>query len=176
MPILPIIWGLAQLVPSILPFFSNDETANTAAEAVSKVASAVAGTDNLEDAVKAIAGNPEKEAEFRAKMLDHIAQMYQAETERLKIEAEDRDSARKMQIETHDPTPRYLALGVFLIWSFVQVWMMTRGLPTGISEAVVQRALGMLDSIMMIVVTFYFGSSLGSKLKTDYFAGTGKGK
>lgn len=162
-----IVLALAQLVPSILPFFTKNETAQRAAEVVTQVATSVAGTDSIEEAAGKIMADAQAKTAFQAGMLDHVAEMYKLETERLQIEKEDRDSARKMATETHDKTPTYLALGVFLVWSFIQIWLVTQGLPEGSSEAVVQRALGILDAVILAVVGFYFGSSLGSKLKTE---------
>lgn len=81
--ILPIIMGLAQLAPSILPLLTRDETANKAAEAVSHVARSITGAADDEAALDAIKASPQLQLDFQVALNGHALGMYQEETKRL---------------------------------------------------------------------------------------------
>lgn len=82
-PILPIIAGLAQLAPTILPLLSRDETAQKAAEAVSTIARQVTGQDNDGTALEVLKANPNLQIEYQQAVNDHALGLYQEETRRL---------------------------------------------------------------------------------------------
>lgn len=85
------------------------------------------------------------------------------------VAAQDRDSARKMQVSTRSNMPALVAMlalaGFFGILSaliFVE-------LPTG-AQAPLNIMLGVLGTLVVGVSNFYFGSSAGSKAKTELMA------
>jgi hypothetical protein len=84
-----------------------------------------------------------------------------------RISNEDRDSARNREVSLRDWTPRVLA-GLITVGYFgVLFWMLRFGLPnTGSSEALLVM-LGALGTAWGGVVAYYFGSSAGSKEKTE---------
>ena len=86
-----------------------------------------------------------------------------------KISSEDRDSARKMQMETRDWIPRALALSVTVGFFGILAWLLTKGVPPTGSETLIYM-LGALGTAWTGIVQFYFGSSAGSKAKTDALA------
>ncbi len=51
-----------------------------------------------------------------------------------------------------------------------EVAVLVRGLPQGTSELVVGRVLGLLDSIAMTVLAYWYGTSLSSAVKTEMLA------
>ena len=83
-----------------------------------------------------------------------------------KISSEDRDSARKMQMETRDWIPRALAISVTFGFFGILTWLLTKGVPPTGSETLIYM-LGALGTAWTGIVQFYFGSSAGSKAKTD---------
>ena len=86
------------------------------------------------------------------------------------IHAGDRNSAREMAVKTGDIwTPRIIAAVVFIVWGLIN-WKLFNGTIGGDMRELVARALGTLDAILMAVVYYYFGSSSGSKEKTDAMA------
>ena len=83
-----------------------------------------------------------------------------------KIEAGDRDSARNMQIRTNDWIPRAMAIMVTFGFFGILAWLLVRGVPPSGSETLIYM-LGALGTAWTGIVQFYFGSSAGSKAKTD---------
>jgi len=83
-----------------------------------------------------------------------------------RISAADRDSARNMQIHTNDWIPRVLAILITVGFFGILVWMLIKGMPPTGTEALLMM-LGALGTAWTGVVNFYYGSSAGSKAKTD---------
>ena len=83
-----------------------------------------------------------------------------------RISAADRDSARNMQINTNDWIPRVLAILITVGFFGILVWMLIKGMPPTGTEALLMM-LGALGTAWTGVVNFYYGSSAGSKAKTD---------
>ena len=83
-----------------------------------------------------------------------------------RISAGDRDSARNMQINTNDWIPRVLAILITVGFFGILVWMLIKGMPPTGTEALLMM-LGALGTAWTGVVNFYYGSSAGSKAKTD---------
>ena len=83
-----------------------------------------------------------------------------------KIAAGDRDSARNMQMHTNDWIPRAMAIMVTFGFFGILAWLLIRGVPPSGSETLIYM-LGALGTAWTGIVQFYFGSSAGSKAKTD---------
>ena len=86
-----------------------------------------------------------------------------------RISSGDRDSARKMQMQTNDWIPRILALIITVGFFGILIWMLINGMPKNGTEALLMM-LGALGTAWTGVVNFYYGSSAGSKAKTDAMA------
>ncbi|WP_028310991.1 hypothetical protein [Derxia gummosa] len=91
-------------------------------------------------------------------------QQLAADTAALATAAQDRASARAMQTETRDITPRLLAGAVVLGWLCVQGWLLGHTVPADMRE-IIARLLGTLDAALCLVLNFYFGSSASSRAK-----------
>lgn len=100
--------------------------------------------------------------EFRATM----AQLgFQNEQALAKLAADDRDSARRREIEIKDSTPRIIAYLLIALYIGVQIFLLSSVVETSMRE-IVMRSLGTLDAALGLVLGYYFGSSAGSDKKT----------
>lgn len=160
------------------PFIS---TALTAGGPLGTMASAAIGkalgVEKVDDPEQAIAGaTPEQllalknaEQEFAARM----AELGFNTVEKLEeIAAADRNSARQREIAVRDKTPMILAFIVvgmvisiegFIIWHGL-------GMMDATTAAIVGRILGTLETGLVMVLAYYFGSSSGSADKTAILA------
>jgi hypothetical protein len=81
-----------------------------------------------------------------------------------KLNVEDRKSAREMQVTTHSHIPPTLAILIVVAWATVQGFLLTNVIDASMRE-LIARVLGTLDGALMLVLSFYFGSSSGSQAK-----------
>jgi hypothetical protein len=80
------------------------------------------------------------------------------------LAVEDRSSARQMQISTGSFVPPTLSIMIVVAWSAVQYFLLTHVIDPSMRE-LIARVLGTLDGALMLVLSFYFGSSSGSQAK-----------
>lgn len=85
-----------------------------------------------------------------------------------RIAAGDRDSARKMQVQTGSWVPGVLAVGITIGFFGILGWMLVHGLNKDMagSDALLIM-LGSLGTAWAGVVGYYFGSSAGSQHKDE---------
>jgi len=81
-----------------------------------------------------------------------------------KLAVADRTSARQMQISTNSFVPPTLSIMIVVAWSAVQYFLLTHIIDPSMRE-LIARVLGTLDGALMLVLSFYFGSSSGSQAK-----------
>ena len=81
-----------------------------------------------------------------------------------KLAVADRASARQMQISTNSFVPPALSIMIVVAWSAVQYFLLTHVIDPSMRE-LIARVLGTLDGALMLVLSFYFGSSSGSQAK-----------
>ena len=81
-----------------------------------------------------------------------------------KVAADDRKSAREMQISTKSLIPAVLAIAVTLGFFGILIGMMTETFKT--SDALMLM-LGSLGTAWTGIIAFYFGSSAGSQAKDE---------
>ena len=90
------------------------------------------------------------------------------------LHAADRADARAREIKTGDyVTPRLLAGSITLGFFGVLAWMLGFGIPQAGGEALLVM-LGSLGTAWVSVVAYYFGSSAGSRAKTEELVGLAK--
>jgi hypothetical protein len=136
--------------------------ADTAKKAVLDVAQEVIG-DKINDRTQAeeagvqIGTDPELKLEFQRLLNARLANDAAQETIRLQAELADRQNARNRDIATGDTTGRHLAYAVFLVWACANAWLLIMGQPENVSDAILGRALGMIDGVTMLVASFHWG-------------------
>jgi formate-dependent phosphoribosylglycinamide formyltransferase (GAR transformylase) len=83
-----------------------------------------------------------------------------------KLAVDDRASARSMQVATHSFVPAMLSVLVVTAWAVIQYFLLTHIIATEMREIII-RILGTLDAALMLVLSFYFGSSAGNSRKDE---------
>jgi hypothetical protein len=147
---------LLSLLKGVAPTLATIVAGPLGGAAVSAIAGKFGVSDSVEAVAKAIAGDPQaaqKLAEINLKQFE--------------MENADKDSARnrELAIATSAAAPWYskmvtpaLALGVFVLWSTVNILLLNNNIPDAMREIVI-RMLGSLDAANMLILSYYFGNS-----------------
>jgi len=157
------------LLGSVAPTIATALGGPVAGMAVKALSGALFGhEDGTDEDIQAALANPTGDQLAALKKIDadFKVQMKSLDIDLERIAAGDRDSARTMAIATHDWIPRVLAVGVTLGFFGIIAYILTFGLPASGGEALL-LLIGTLGSAWTGVMAFYFGSSAGSKAKTD---------
>jgi hypothetical protein len=85
------------------------------------------------------------------------------------LAASDRDSARKREMTVLDNTPKVLAYLVTGGFFSVLGFMLTNTVPVE-SKDVLNLLLGSLGTAWISVISYYYGSTSGSRAKTELLA------
>ena len=90
------------------------------------------------------------------------------------LAAQDRASARYMQVGVRFVMPPLLGCFVVVTAGFTEFRILTHGIHPGLEPVVAGRILGTLDAAALLVLNFFFGSSADSRRKTEILAETMK--
>lgn len=113
-----------------------------------------------------ISSSPETLLKLREIETEFEKDMAQVGIDFERIAADDRASARGREIAVKDSMPAVLAVGVTLGFFMVLGWMLINGKPATGGDALLVM-LGSLGTAFGSIVAYYYGSSAGSKLKTE---------
>jgi hypothetical protein len=147
---------LLGLLKGIAPTLATAVAGPLGGMAVSALATKFGVSDSVESVAKAIAGDPQA-----------AQKIAEVELEYAKLDAADRDSARKNEaaLATSENTPLLnksvtpiLALVVVVAWGLIQYHLLTHVVPTEMREIII-RVLGTLDGALVMVLSYYFGAS-----------------
>jgi len=106
---------------------------------------------------------------------DFQAQMKALEISEEKLSFDDTANARAREMSVKDWTPRIIAYLVIVLVLIAEGSMFFVGQPKGVDGVVLGRILGTLDSALMLVLGYYFGSSVGSQSKDSTISSLAKG-
>jgi hypothetical protein len=120
--------------------------------------------DELIEAAKT--ATPEQLLALKQAEQDFAVRMRELDIDLERITSADRNSAREREIKTGDWTPRALAAAVTFGFFGVLSWMIANGLPANGGEAMLVM-LGTLGTAWGAIISYYFGSSAGSREKTQ---------
>jgi hypothetical protein len=147
---------LLSLLRGVAPTLATIVAGPLGGAAVAAIAGKFGVADSVEAVAKAIAGDPQA--------AQKLAEM---ELEYAKLDAADRESARKRELEiaTSASAPWYskmvtpvLAVGMFALWASVNILLLSSSIPDAMREIVI-RMLGSLDAATMLILSYYFGNS-----------------
>jgi hypothetical protein len=133
-------------------------------------------TANPEKAVEemVLGQQPEIVAQLRQAELDLQKHLADNDIDLERIAAEDRASARAREIAVQDHTPAILAYSVTVGFFATLGFLLWHGKPEAGGDALLVM-LGALGGAWAAIVSYYFGSSAGSKDKTAALARFAKG-
>jgi hypothetical protein len=149
---------LLSLLKGAAPALATAVAGPLGGAAVAAIAAKFGVADSVEAVAKAIAGDPQA-----------AQKLAELELEYARLDAADRDSARKRELEiaTSTAAPWYskmvtplLAVGVFALWALINYTLLTHQIPihSDMREIVI-RMLGSLDAATMLILSYYFGNS-----------------
>lgn len=91
------------------------------------------------------------------------------------VDADDRASARGREVALHDWTTRALALAVIALFA-VQMFLLTRQAIPAENRDAANQLLGILYVAVTVVLSYYFGSSAGSRTKDAVLGRVAEGR
>ena len=162
--------AILNLVRTVAPSLASAVGGPLAGMAVRTISEALLGKpDGTEDelAQAAAKATPEQLMALKKAEQDFAVKMRELDIDLERIANADRDSARNREVATKDWTPRILAGLITSGYFGALFYMLVNGLPQhGGSEAMLVM-LGTLGTAWGGIVAYYFGSSAGSKEKTE---------
>ncbi len=162
--------SLLSLVRTVAPSIATAVGGPLAGMATRAISEALLGKPDgteAELAEAAAKATPEQLLALKQAEQDFAVRMRELDIDLERISNADRDSARNREVATKDWTPRILAALITVGYFGALFYMLRNGLPPqGGSEAMLVM-LGTLGTAWGGVVAYYFGSSAGSKEKTD---------
>ena len=156
---------LGQIAPTIATALGGP-LAGIAVKTLSSVLLGHEGGTEEDISAAMASASPDQLAALKKIDADFKAHMKELDIDLERIAAGDRDSARQMQTATKDWVPKVLAVVITLGFFGILIWMLLNGMPKTGTEALLMM-LGALGTAWTGVVNFYYGSSAGSKQKTD---------
>lgn len=156
-----ILKTFGPLIGSVAPTIATALGGPVAGMAVKALSGALFGhEDATSDDIKTALANPTADQLAALKKIDadFKVQMKALDIDLEKIAASDRDSARNMAIMTHDWTPRILAMVVVAAWG-ITTWYLLQNVIEPSMREIIARVLGNLDSALVLVLSYYFGSA-----------------
>ena len=160
---------LLNLVKTVAPSIATAVGGPLAGMATRAISEALLGKpDATEDELVEAAKNatPEQLLALKQAEQDFVVRMRELDVDLERIANEDRSSAREREVKTGDWTPKALAAAVTCGFFGVLFWMIANGLPANGGEAMLVM-LGTLGTAWGAIVSYYFGSSAGSREKTQ---------
>lgn len=167
-----ILKAFGPLLGQVAPTIATALGGPLAGIAVKTLSNVLLGREDgsAEDVSAALAtASPEQLAQIKQIDADFKVRMKELDIDLERIAVSDRESARNMHVQTQDWIPRVLALLITVGFFGVLAYMLLNGMPKSGTEALLMM-LGALGTAWTGVVNFYYGSSAGSKAKTDAMA------
>lgn len=160
------------IVATVAPGIATALGGPLAGMAVSALATKMLGKPNATQAevqAAVLGATPEDLLKLKLAEIDFQKAMSDAGIKLEELASADRANARDREIKTQDWTPRILAALVVAGWITVQFYLLRHVVDASMRE-LIARVLGTLDSALMLVLSYYFGSSASSKGKDDTLA------
>lgn len=159
--------AIKNILKGVAPFIGNMIGGPLGGMAMKQLAGALLGDENAsEEQVEEAIKNASPESFVKLKEIDAKlkAELANIGLDEKRIAAMDRDSARQREVETGDDTPAILAY--FLTFGFFATLVFVCFVhPEPEFRTILELMIGSLGTVWVGCMTYYFGSSTGSKLK-----------
>lgn len=162
---------LAKIAPTVLSALGSP----LAGSVVSLIGEAIGMQGETQEKIKqALTGN-ELTAEQLTKLKELELILQEQERERgfryAELTIEDRKSARQASVDGGTMKHVFwMSVGILSAALGTDVYILVFGLPEGLDEMVVGKAVGFLENVAMMVIGYWFGTSFGSQQKTEIMA------
>lgn len=150
-----------KLIENVAPTIATALGGPVAGMAVKALSNALLGHEggSQEDINAALENaTPDQIAAIRKVDADFKVQLKKLDIDLAKIAADDRASARDMAVGTHSFTPSIMSYVIVVCWAIIQYFLFTHIIDASMRE-LIARVLGTLDGALMLVLSFWFGSS-----------------
>lgn len=161
--------ALLNIVRTVAPTLASAVGGPLAGMATRAISEALLGKPDASEAELASAAakaTPEQLLALKTAEQDFTVQMRKLDLDIERLSNQDRASARDREVKTGDWTPKALAGAVTVGFFGVLFWMIAYGLPQNGGEAMLVM-LGTLGTAWGAIVSYYFGSSAGSREKNS---------
>lgn len=147
--------------------------------AVTAVGELLGMSEPTQDKIKAAIENGQLTGEQVAGIRQLELKLKSEEAERgfryVELEFKDRDSARKFNTEGGIQGKLFvLSLMLLALTLGVEATVLFNGIPKSVQDIVAGRVLGLMDSVALMVLAYYYGTSSGSARKTEMLNGVAK--
>ena len=165
-----------KIVATVAPGIASAFGGPLAGLAVGALGKALLGDEMAsEDAVAnaVLQANPEALAKVKTAEFEFMAKMKELDIDLERIHGEDRDSARNLAKST-SLKPQVVLAGVFIAGFVVILWTVFSGevVMDNATSQIAMMLLGILAAGITQIMNFFFGSSSGSKEKTEIIGRT----
>lgn len=161
--------GWKSIVATVAPALATALGGPLAGLAVREIGKGVLGKEDAKEAEVAAAiatGGSEMFGKLKELDLQFEARMAELGIELERLDVEDRANARARQIALRDWVPSVLAVANAVAFFALLFLMMKRPIPEANRDAI-NILLGVLGGSLGTVMTYYFGSSHGSRAKDE---------
>lgn len=149
-----MLTNLIKLVADVAPTLATVLGSPVAGIAISLISSAFGLTSKKpEDIINAIQTTPNSQITLKQLEIEHSEELLKLATANYSTEVDDRKNARAREIALHDHVPAILAFLFVVCYAAVQLYCLID--PNTINDIISAR----LQDILIMVVSYYFGSS-----------------
>lgn len=160
---------IISIIGSVAPTIASAIGSPIAGLAVNTVLTAL-GVKSEGEAVKLIRTYPDALLKLKNAEIGFKLRMEELGIDLEAIHAADRDSARQREIAVKDKTPSILAYVYTAGYFFILGYILKMGIPEN-SKEIIMVLMGILSAAEIGIIQYYFGSSAGSKQKSDMMSG-----
>lgn len=162
-----------KIVSAVAPTLATALGGPLAGMATKQIAGAILGNENAKEAeleAAITAGGPDMLVKLKELDQQFEIKLRELGLELEKLDVQDRASARAREIAVRDWVPPTLAIGNFVAFCSMLYLMFSRQIPET-NRDVFYILLGTLAGNLGAVMTYYFGSSSGSRAKDEILRG-----